>query len=129
MKITKIMTFDAAHQLPNEKCYGKCANMHGHTYKLEVTVEGEITTRGWVMNFKDLKKIMMELIDRYDHTLLNDHEEFGGLSTAENMVQYIWDYIEQRIEKLKKDAILTIPVYLYKVRLWETPTSHAELEA
>ena len=94
MKITKIIEFSAAHQLPNEECYGKCSNVHGHTYRLEVTVEGEITNKGWVMNFKDLKKIMMELIDRYDHSFLNDRAEFKNLTTAEVMVQYIFKYIE-----------------------------------
>lgn len=117
MQITKIMTFDAAHQLPNEECYGACSNLHGHTYKLEVTVAGPIRKEGWVMNFKDLKQIMKKYVDCYDHANLND---FYDLPTAENMVQYMY---EQMVIDL---GALKLGVVLYSVRLWETPTSYAE---
>jgi len=108
--VTKIFTFEAAHHLPFHK--GKCKNLHGHTYKLEVTVSGTRDINGLVIDFGDLKKIVSEkIIEKYDHKNLN---EFFKHPTAEVMVESIaWE--------LKG----TIPG-INKVRLWETPTSYAE---
>jgi len=124
MRITKIMTFDSAHMLPNEECYGKCRNLHGHTYKLEVTVDGPVTSKGWVMNFKELKEIMKKYVDRFDHAFLNDLQELGDITTAERMVEYLWFEMEKDIDRIPPELL-----HLSKIRLWETPTSYAELEA
>jgi len=112
MKIGKTFTFAAAHQLPNEDCYGACSNMHGHTYTLKVIIEGRVNEKGWVMNFKDLKRIVQKYVDQYDHTLLNDHFE---VSTAELMG------IEM-FKNINKDLIMH-EVKLDSLTLWETPTS------
>lgn len=55
MKIAKEFTFDSAHFLKDY--HGKCERMHGHTYKMRVTVEGEIQKNGLVMDFSEIKKI------------------------------------------------------------------------
>lgn len=119
--ITKIFTFEACHHLPNYE--GSCHELHGHSYKLEVTVGGRIITDtnnhkcGMIIDFKDLKKIVNEVaVDKYDHSYLND---FFENPTAEIMV-----------EKISKDILgrlSTIPnCYLVSCRLWETSTSYAE---
>lgn len=108
--VTKIFTFDAAHHLPFHK--GKCKNLHGHTYKLEVTVGGELDENGLVIDFGDLKKIVSEnIIEKYDHKNLND---FFKHPTAEIMVGSIALELAKTFPGVKK------------VRLWETPTSYAE---
>lgn len=108
--VTKIFTFDSAHHLPFHK--GKCKNLHGHTYKLEVTVCGRPDENGMLIDFGDLKKIVSEkIIEKYDHKNLN---EFFEHPTAEIMVGSI-----------ALELAETIPG-ISKVRLWETPTSYAE---
>lgn len=113
--IGKTFEFEAAHQLPDEECYGQCSKLHGHTYKLLVEVEGLINDKGWVMNFKDLKAIVkQQVLDKYDHQNLN---QFFLVSTAENMVK-------EMAKKLKDE--LPDGITLYSLTLWETSTSYAK---
>lgn len=117
MIIAKEFTFDASHQLPNEECYGKCQNLHGHTYKLIVKISGSVNDKGWVMNFSDLKKIVNEkIISQLDHNHIN---LIIPLSTAENILIWAEGQIKQEIK--------TVGSNLYSLTLWETPTSYAEL--
>lgn len=112
MIIGKTFTFEAAHQLPDEECYGACRNLHGHTYKLIVEIEGKIDVFGWVMNFKDLKKIVNEkVINKFDHQFLNDH---FIIPTAEVMVKRIFEDISNS---------LPINTKLYCITLYETQNS------
>lgn len=108
MLITKEFTFDAAHYLTNY--HGKCENMHGHTYKLHVTVEGEINKNGLVIDFITLKQIVNEkIIDKLDHSNLNDRFKNP---TAELVSKWIWKQLSNiKVAKLKQ------------IKLWESPTS------
>jgi len=102
MRICREFYFDAAHSLPDYK--GKCKQLHGHTYKLEVIVEGNIGKDGMLMDFNELKEIVnSNILERLDHGDLN---EIFDVPTAENIAS--WIFMELR----KK-----IPVY--SVRLWE----------
>lgn len=137
VRVCKIFTFDSAHQLVGHKA--KCANVHGHTYKMEVQVEGptigqeNTSDEGFVIDFSDLKLVVNELlIDRLDHAFIAKGDEpilptlvstnskvaiLGFRSTCENMAMYAtWI--------LKKAGI---PVY--SVKVWETPTGWAEVLA
>ena len=115
IRITKIFTFDSAHQLPNNEIYGKCRFLHGHTYKLEITVEGHINEFGWVIDFKELKRIVNEnIIEPLDHHFLND---FVNVSTAENLCLWIWNRLFDKFPE---------GVNLVSIKLFETPTSYAE---
>lgn len=125
ISITKIFRFEAAHRLVGHD--GKCQNMHGHSYKLEVTVQGcerelieeEGSSKDMVMDFSDLKEIVNELVDeKFDHKFLNDTLDFR--TTAENMVEYIGVEINSR---------LPLSVEVSKIRLWETENSYAEWRA
>ncbi len=117
LSVTKIMEFEAAHCLEGHK--GKCKNLHGHSYKLEITVGSSYNdhmVNSMVIDFGDLKEIMKEMVDKYfDHQNINDW--FGGLPTAEKMVLWIKDYIQSRLLPRNK---------LVSVKLWETSTSYAE---
>lgn len=115
--ITKIFTFDSAHKL--EDYDGECKNLHGHTYKLEITIRGEIDHRGIVIDFNELKEIVKEkVIDVLDHKYLNEIFDFNP--TCENILIWIFNEIDNAIKKDK--------CWLKKVVLWETPTSYATLE-
>ena len=123
ISVTKIFKFDAAHFLPEHK--GKCADIHGHTYRLEVTVartDGDVlasgSSAGMVLDFGDLKEIVQrEIIEKVDHKMLNDVLPFR--KTAENMVVYFYEVLEQQL------ALLGVEVL--KLKLWETQTSYAEV--
>lgn len=112
MKLIKKFTFDSAHHLPNYK--GKCKQLHGHTYHLEVIVEGIVNPdTGMIVDFAYLKYIVIsKALDYLDHKLLNDVIENP---TAENIILWIKKMIERDIE-----GTLTL-------RLWETPDSYVEL--
>lgn len=118
MKLTvaKVFTFDAAHFLKDY--VGDCGRMHGHTYKLEVTVLGSIGD-DMVIDFKDLKNLVkMYVLDLVDHQNLNEVVEFK--TTAENLAVWIFNILN--MEFLHHRGIT-----LSKIRLWETPNSYAEV--
>lgn len=114
--VTKIFEFAAAHNLPHHQ--GLCKHFHGHNYKLEVSVSGEVTTpEGMIIDFSDLKHLIKtHIIDEYDHSNLNDHFENP---TAEIMVEHIYHKLVHVFDGALK---------VVKVRLWETSTSYAEVE-
>ena len=139
IRLTKIFEFDAAHALWNYD--GKCRNIHGHTFRLEVTIQGEPLQSpghpkdGMVMDYGDLKKIVKEhIIERYDH-----HFIYNALSPQKDV-----NYSQGGFELLRPldfqptselmvlefvrilKANLPANVQLYSLRLWETPTSYAE---
>lgn len=127
LTISKEFVFDAAHKLyrndltpeENREIFGKCCKLHGHTYRLIVTVSGETGPNGMIIHFSELKKIVHDsVLSRYDHSLLNELEEYrDNLSTAENMVVHIFDVLETSL----KPANVTVE----SVTLYETPTSRA----
>ena len=123
ISVTKIFKFDAAHFLPEHS--GKCADLHGHTYRLEVTIArkdggliAEGSSAGMVLDFGDLKTIVQrEIIEKVDHKMLNDIFPFR--TTAENMVIHFYEVLEQQLAPLGVEVL--------KLRLWETQTSFAEV--
>lgn len=129
---TKEVTFDAAHRLSFHK--GKCYNLHGHTYKLRLTLACEDLENDMVLDFYEIKKILNEVVERYDHTtMLYEGDEkncklFDTMSklglrvllfpyepTVENMAKNFMTFFKQK----------GLPVI--KVTMFETPTSYAEV--
>jgi 6-pyruvoyltetrahydropterin/6-carboxytetrahydropterin synthase len=111
MEIYKEFSFDSAHFLPNVPDGHKCKNMHGHTYKLKVFIQGTPDpVLGWIMDFKELKDIVCQVIDQLDHKLIND---IPGLEnpTAENITIWIWKQISPMLSGLNR------------IELYETPTT------
>ena len=119
VSVTKEMTFASAHSLSHYE--GKCSNLHGHNYTLQVTLEGIVDSIGFVCDFGKLKEYMSRCVDSvFDHKNLNDTLCFQ--SSAENMVTFIADFIHTCLV----DDGLDNKVRVSKVKLWETPTSFAE---
>lgn len=113
MEIFKQFTFDSAHFLPRVPDGHKCKEIHGHTYRLVVFVEGQlIPPAEWVMDFAELKQAIQPVIRELDHKLLNN---IPGLEnpTCEKIVIWIWDKIKPLIPGL------------IRLELHETPTSGA----
>jgi 6-pyruvoyltetrahydropterin/6-carboxytetrahydropterin synthase len=92
MRLFKEFTFEAAHKLPLVDSKHKCFQLHGHSFKARIYIEGSINEMGWVMDFTDLKEICKPWIEILDHSYLN---EIAGLEnpTSENIAIWLWDNI------------------------------------
>lgn len=109
--------FAAGHALRHYK--GKCENVHGHNYKVRLTVAGErLDQAGLLVDFTELKANLHDLVERFDHQFLNDLDPFDKLNpSAENLAKYISDGVSARLEGRE--------ARLQSVTVWETDTSSA----
>jgi 6-pyruvoyltetrahydropterin/6-carboxytetrahydropterin synthase len=127
--VSRREAFNAAHQLrdegmsdaENERVFGKCANLHGHNYVLEVVVAGEIQpATGYVMDLKQLSDVIhRRVIQDVDHRNLNTDVSWlqGCIPTAENLALAFWERLNSELPK----------GLLRSVRLWETDKNWAEV--
>ncbi len=106
--------FDAAHYLKDYP--GECANLHGHTWKVEVLVEGEeLNEIDLLYDFKDLKQATEKVIQKFDHKYINEIKPFDRMSpTGENLSRFI----HQELGKLLPEQIT-----LKEVRIWESDSA------
>lgn len=135
--VTKTVKFDAAHILTNHQ--GLCKNLHGHTYRVDVSVVGD-ESDDMVIDFKELKALATEVIcDKFDHAFIYNTESVGekeiaavveknGMrtvaipfrSTAENLAKHFYLLLKDRF---------SAPSRLAAVKVWETADSSAEYRA
>jgi 6-pyruvoyltetrahydropterin/6-carboxytetrahydropterin synthase len=141
MLITKSIEIDMGHRVPNH--YGKCRNLHGHRYKIEVGVDDKVITKrldsseGMVIDFSILKEVMMHEIDSvFDHGFVmamsddyrNTFHNFAAVDqqkiifvdfipTAENLAKHWYE--------IMREALLRHSIRISHVTVWETPTSTA----
>jgi len=117
MLISKKFSFDAAHFLPNYD--GKCRNVHGHRWVIEIACLGTIDVKsGMVIDFTELKKFCSDIKEKYDHTSLN---EFFDNPTAENIALATFSSFHSWC----RDKGVRIEY----VRVWEAEDSMVELRA
>lgn len=89
-RLTKDFTFEAAQTLPRAPEGHKCRRMHGHSFKIEVSVEGEVTPiSGWVYDHAEIGAAMKPLLQMLDHSYLNEVEGLEN-PTIENMAAWFW---------------------------------------
>ncbi len=112
-------TFSSGHALRGYK--GKCENVHGHNYRVQVSLEGpELDNIGLLVDFTHLKQIVREIIKRLDHQFINDLEPFTKVNpSAENLAKYFYDEVSEQLKTLPAGARVTETV------IWETDTSSA----
>lgn len=97
MELSVTFRFAASHFLT--KYHGKCENLHGHNYKLIITIEGPVKEDGMVMDFKIIKDtVKQHIIDKLDHTHLNDTLDNPS---AENLAVWIWKHLKDHLPELK----------------------------
>lgn len=113
-RLSREFTFDAAHSLPDYP--GKCARIHGHTYTLIVTVEGDLDQSGMVMDFFKIKEIVEDILAPLDHHYLNDYYE---QPTVELIARDLFEKIQKALE--------TTTATLHSVKLYEGTKSAVEV--
>ncbi|SFV66727.1 Queuosine biosynthesis QueD, PTPS-I [hydrothermal vent metagenome] len=98
---------------------GNCANLHGHNWQIEVSVEAEeLDESGMVIDFKTIKSKTKEVISKLDHKLLNDIKPFDKINpTAENIAKYCYQQISKQIN--------TNNIKISLITIWETPRACA----
>ena len=107
MLVTKEFTFSSAHRLVEYE--GRCENLHGHTYRIAVTVEAPLGDDGMAFDFVKLKEIVFrEVVDVLDHRFLND---IIPQSTAENIAIWSWEKLSDLVP-------------LVEIKLYESPDSY-----
>ncbi|HEY5611000.1 MAG TPA: 6-carboxytetrahydropterin synthase QueD [Thermoanaerobaculia bacterium] len=105
VELVKDFRFEAAHHLPNLPPDHKCRRMHGHSFRGEIAVRGEVDPRtGWLIDFSDLKNVVKPLLDQLDHYLLND---VPGLEnpTSEMLAIWIWKRLKPALPQLFRVTI------------------------
>jgi 6-pyruvoyltetrahydropterin/6-carboxytetrahydropterin synthase len=114
MKITQAFTFEAAHHLPHVPPTHRCRRLHGHSYRVEIRLEGPVDpVTGFVADFFDVEHAFAPLLAELDHHCLNDIEGLAN-PTAENIALWIW-------QRIRPALPLTASVVVY-----ETPNCWAE---
>lgn len=111
MEIFKEFSLEVAHRLPNVPQGHKCRELHGHTFRVVIHLEGDVNdASGWVEDFASIKEAFKPVSEQLDHHFLNEVE---GLSnpTCENIAIWIWKRLRARLPLLSK------------VVVWETATS------
>lgn len=109
MEIHVAFSFDAAHKLPYLPEGHKCSRLHGHTFQIEVYVEGEVDkARGWVLDFSEIKTVVRPVVDLLDHRYLND---IPGLDnpTSENIARWLWERIAPSLPGLSRILVRENP--------------------
>ena len=105
MELRKTFQIEAAHRLPNVPTGHKCARLHGHSWSIEVAIEGPVgNDTGWVMDYADLKAAFQPIHDQIDHNYLN---EIPGLEnpTSERLAVWLWNELKPRLPLLSELVI------------------------
>lgn len=105
MELRKSFQIESAHRLPNVPSGHKCARLHGHSWVIEIVLEGPVGEEtGWVMDFADVKEAFRPIHDQLDHHYLN---EIPGLEnpTSERLAVWIWDRLKPVLPLLSEVVI------------------------
>ena len=146
MEVVKIIQWDMGHRVMNHRSI--CKGLHGHRYKAEICVEGELidqsgsSEEGMVIDFADIKRTAQKLIqDELDHAFMVWDKDIELLDffknskghkpvivpftpTAENVAYYIFNQLKDKFTDVFKTGL-----HLQSVKLWETPSSYALYES
>ncbi|MDD3998785.1 MAG: 6-carboxytetrahydropterin synthase [Candidatus Shapirobacteria bacterium] len=129
INLTKKFSFCSAHRMYNDvfsveennNNFGKCQNIHGHNYFIEITISGEIDKqKGYFVNLNEFaEKIQINLIQKLDHTYLNEiiPNSLSKPVTMEILASWIWQILNENLTEYN----------FTKIRLWETENNSVEI--
>jgi 6-pyruvoyltetrahydropterin/6-carboxytetrahydropterin synthase len=114
-------TFAAGHALRNYR--GRCENVHGHNWRIEITVAGEkLDSAGMLVDFLELKRLINAAVDPLDHQFLNEVPPFDTVNpSAENLARHLYGEISRGIGAANDQA----PIHVTQVKVWETADAAA----
>jgi 6-pyruvoyltetrahydropterin/6-carboxytetrahydropterin synthase len=117
-EVTVEQTFAAGHALRNYR--GKCENVHGHNYRVRVTVQGDrLDATGLLVDFLDVNRLISGTVEYLDHRFINDLPPFDQLNpSAENIAKYFY-------EKVSGGLKSEVAARVSEVQVWETDVSSA----
>jgi 6-pyruvoyltetrahydropterin/6-carboxytetrahydropterin synthase len=102
VEIFKVFHIEAAHRLPNLPEMHKCSRLHGHSFRVEIHIAGEVDpAKGWVLDFADLKSAFKPLYEQLDHHYLNEVEGLEN-PTSEHLARWIWQRLKPKLPLLAK---------------------------
>jgi 6-pyruvoyltetrahydropterin/6-carboxytetrahydropterin synthase len=101
MKISKVFRFEAAHRLPFVPEGHKCWRLHGHSFRVEVSVEGPLDGRGFVLDYAEISAAFEPITDALDHHYLNEIPGLGN-PTSEVIARWIWDRLSVALPGLSE---------------------------
>jgi 6-pyruvoyltetrahydropterin/6-carboxytetrahydropterin synthase len=102
MEIFKVFTIEAAHRLPFVPTGHKCGRLHGHTFQIEVHVQGPLDPQfGWIIDFAHIKGAFKLVEDQIDHRYLNEVEGLEN-PTSENVARWVWQKLKPSLPSLSR---------------------------
>jgi 6-pyruvoyltetrahydropterin/6-carboxytetrahydropterin synthase len=105
MEIFKVFTIEAAHRLPFVPDGHKCGRLHGHSFQIEVHVQGPIDPSfGWIIDFADIKGAFKTIEDKIDHRYLNEVEGLEN-PTSENLARWVWLKLQPSLPSLNRIVV------------------------
>ncbi len=109
MKISQAFRFEAAHSLPGVAPGHRCRQLHGHSYRVELRLEGPVDPHtGFVADFFAIEKAFRPLLAALDHRYLNDIEGLEN-PTAENIAIWIWERVRKALPQLASVMVFETP--------------------
>jgi 6-pyruvoyltetrahydropterin/6-carboxytetrahydropterin synthase len=105
VRLVKELRFEAAHRLPKVPSGHKCARLHGHSFKIELSIAGEVNPEtGWFIDYGEIDELWRPLYDKLDHNYMNEIEGLDN-PTSEHLARWLWQRIKPALPSLVRVTV------------------------